>query len=71
MGWRAPHDYPEDPRRSEGQKTGLGRSMGLPAGRAYSDLVPLVSSRVVRFVTKPPRCGVVQYPARTWLDSVI
>ena len=40
--------------------------MHLQAGRAYGDLVLPMSGHDLRDLTEPPRCGVVQYPTRTF-----
>jgi hypothetical protein len=39
--------------------------MHRQVGRAYGDLVLPVSSRDLRNLTEPPRCGPVQYPTGT------
>ena len=44
--------------------------MHLQVRRAYGDLVLPMSGHVLRDLTEPPRCGVVQYPTRTfWTPS--
>ncbi len=47
----------------------LGRSMHLQVGRSYGELVLPVSGHELRDLTEPPRCGVVQYPMRTFPAS--
>jgi hypothetical protein len=59
---------PETPPLRDQMTAGTGRSMRRTAGRAYRDLVPLMSSHDGRDVTEPPRCGVLQYPTRTLFD---
>jgi hypothetical protein len=56
---------PETP-AIQGQTTaGPGRSMRCLRRRSYRDLVPGDTSDEPRDITEPPRCGVMQYPART------
>ncbi len=40
--------------------------MHLQVGHAYGDLVLPLSSHDLLNLTEPPRCGVVQYPTRTF-----
>ena len=43
--------------------------MHLQVGRAYGDLVLPMSGHDLRDLTEPPRCGVLQYPTRTFPAS--
>ena len=40
--------------------------MRLQVGRSYGDLVLPMSGHDLRDLTEPPRCGVMQYPTRTF-----